>query len=621
VPDPALPALRERALALHQQGDLSGAEAVYASILAIEPQNADVLHLSGVVALQRGDAAEAVARIEQAAACHPAPLYLANLGAALRRVGRMEDAVRALQNAIAGDPAIAEAHINLASAFGALGSWQDALAASDEALALRPDLPEGHLNRAAALIALGRAALAETAANQALACRPGWPDALLLLANAQLTQDRPDDAVRSYRAALAVRPDHLGALVNMGAALGRLGRMEEAAAVLRQAADLAPDQPEALLNLGGILRALGRLGEARLAQETILARDPCHWAAWSNLAAILHDLGCPDEAVAAWERSLALHPDQPDARYSRSLSLLLAGDFARGWEALEHRWQAVQHRGRARHRHLPLWNGEDLAGQTILLHAEEGLGDSIHFARYVPLVAARGARVVLETYKPLARLFQGLDGISHVITQGEPLPSADLQCPLQSLPRAFGTRLETIPSAVPYLRVPSEPANRWRAWLAGGGRRVGLVWAGSPTHGKDRERSIAFDRLAPLWRIPGVSWFSLQIGARATDAADSAVADLSQALTDLTETAAAICALDLVIAVDTSVAHLAGALGRPVWLVLPTTPDWRWMLGRDDSPWYPTMRLFRQMQPGNWEGVIARVAAELRAGALDGGRA
>ncbi|MBN8875001.1 MAG: glycosyltransferase family protein [Rhodospirillales bacterium] len=571
-------------------------------------------HAAAVAAWQRGALTEAIGLLEQVVAVRPDPAALANLGALLRRAGRAEAAVDVLRQAVAAGPDRAEPVCNLASALCDLRRWPEALAAADAALRVRPGMPEALLNRATALVALHRAAEAEAAARAALTQRGDWPEAWLQLGAALLAQQRATEAIDAYRTVLRHAPTHLAAQINLGVALGRAGRLEEAAAVLRATAAQAPDRPEPLLNLGGILRGLGRLEEAAAAQERLVARDPAYWPAWSNLGAIRHDQGEPEKAVAAWRRSLALHPDQPDAQYGCALSLLMAGDFAAGWDALECRWAATQHRGRARHRGLPLWSGEALEGATILLHAEEGLGDSIQFARYVPLVAVRGGRVVLETYAPLARLFAGLDGVDRLVVAGDPLPQATWHCPLQSLPRAFGTRRETIPATVPYLCVPQDAAARWQARL-GEGRTVGLVWAGNPTHGKDAERSIPFAALAPLWTVPGLRWVSLQVGARAADAAGSPVRDLSPWLDDLVETAAAICALDLVIAVDTAVAHLAGALGRPVWLLLPATPDWRWGLEGETSGWYPSVRLFRQPRADaaarRWDTVLARVREAL----------
>ena len=263
----------------------------------------------------------------------------------------------------------------------------------------------------------------------------------------------------------------------------------------------------------------------------------------------------------------------------------------------------------------PLWTGEDLAGKTILLHHEQGLGDTIQFMRYAPLVAARGARIVLELQPALVRLAAGFQGTMEIVAAGSPLPPFDFHCPLLSLPERFATDLATIPVAIPYLVPETEATARWRRQLApGAGLKIGLVWAGNPAHQDDRKRSLPLERLMPLLKVPGLRWFSLQVGERAGDIArlpGGMITDLSQNLTDLAETAAAIANLDLVVAVDTSVVHLAGALGRPVWVLLPFAPDWRWMLGRDDSPWYPSLRLFRQKRPDDWDAVVAKVRRAL----------
>ncbi|HUB11330.1 MAG TPA: tetratricopeptide repeat protein [Acetobacteraceae bacterium] len=607
-------ATRRRALALHQAGDLAGALALYDTILSEHSDDPDTLHLAGVAALQQAQHARAAELIERAIALRPSAPAYANLGAALRNLGRVADALAALRLALELDPTAAEAHSNLAAALLDAGEQQAALDASEAALRLRPDLPAAHLNHGRALLALGRHAAAVGSFDHALALQPNWLQALLFRGNAQRQLGRDAAAAADFRHALAEHSDYVPALTNLAPILAEAGHPEAAVTLLSEALRLAPGQPEALLNLGCALRGLGRLDEARASQQQIIAEQPDYWPAWTNLAAILHDLAETDAAITAWDRTLALHPAQPDARYSRALTLLLMGDFARGWTELEWRWQATQHRGRQRHRGVPLWTGEDLARRTILLHAEEGLGDSIQFARYVPLVAARGASVVLEVYPALARLFRGLAGVGKLVVHGDALPPCDLQCPLQSLPRAFATRLETIPGATPYLRAEPGGSAIWADRLGVRHQpRVGLVWAGSPTHGRDRLRSIALDRLAPLLSIDAVAWFSLQVGRR--EAPPPPIVDLSPHLTDLAETAAALCAMDLLISVDTSVAHLAGALARPVWLLLPFSPDWRWMLRRSDTPWYPTMRLFRQTSVNDWDRVIESVAAALQAGA------
>jgi hypothetical protein len=299
------------------------------------------------------------------------------------------------------------------------------------------------------------------------------------------------------------------------------------------------------------------------------------------------------------------------------LLLLARGDLRRGFERYEWRWRLGTLT--PRDTSAPLWNGEDGAGRTILLHAEQGFGDIIQALRYVPLVAARGARVVLEVPPQLARLAARLPGHAQLVTGTQAAPHYDLHCPLLSLPRAFATTLETIPADVPYLSAEPAAVARWASILSGSGLKVGIAWAGNPQHRGNAQRSIAIERLLPLLRPGGIRPFSLQVGDRAADLDQlpkGIVYDLSPQLSDFAETAAAIINLDLVITIDTAIAHLAGALGRPVWLLLCSRPDWRWMLDRDDSPWYPTLRIYRQRTPRDWDDVVARVATDLRARAL-----
>jgi hypothetical protein len=328
------------------------------------------------------------------------------------------------------------------------------------------------------------------------------------------------------------------------------------------------------------------------------------------LRALIRD----DEALASF--AAAVRPDCAEAHWNAALIRLRRGDFATGWRDYEWRWRKADWAGRRRSFSAPLWRGDEpIAGKTMLLHAEQGLGDTIQFVRYAPRVAERGTTVVLECAPQLKGLLQGLDGIAHVIATGEALPPFDLHCPLLSLPLAFRTELATVPSAVPYIRPPAEGAAKWRGRLPSNGRPcVGLCWAGSNAHLNDRNRSIALDRFAKIFTVGGVDFVSLQKDASAADAAILSahnVALPAVQFADFADTAAVVGMLDLVISVDTSVAHLAGAMGKPVALLLPFSPDWRWMLDRADSPWYPTMRLFRQATLGAWDGVIARVCDAL----------
>lgn len=425
---------------------------------------------------------------------------------------------------------------------------------------------------------------------------------------------RLEEAERACLEALRAEPRHPGALEMMGALRLRQKRDEEAYALISRALEIRPDYPDARYNCGLALHGLGRYAEALESYDRALALRPDHVSALTSRANTLLSLARYPDAIASCERALAIKGDHPNAHLNESLARLVMGDLRRGWPKYE--WRLG---GRPRPYQQPLWLGDTpLAGKVILLHAEQGLGDTLQFLRYVPGVAADGARVVLRVQPELKALVTGLPGASVVIGSNEPAPAFDLHCPLPSLPLAFRTELATIPRDASYL---SAPADRIEAWTRripqGDGLRVGLAWSGNPGHAGDRHRSIPFSGLAPLLDVPGAAFVSLQKDVRRGDetqvAAETRMQRVAGHFADLADTAAALARLDLVITVDTSVAHLAGALGKPVWILLPYAPDWRWLLDREDSPWYPTARLWRQQRPGDWEGVIARVRRELEA--------
>ena len=378
--------------------------------------------------------------------------------------------------------------------------------------------------------------------------------------------------------AIALRPRYAEAHSNVGSALKKLDRFDEAVAAYRKALDLRPDFAEVHFNLGNALKEQGKL----------------------------------DEATAAHRRALALNSELAGAHYNLGLALMSLGKLDEGFREYEWRWKTDEFRPREFRQ--PQWSGLRFAGETVLIHAEQGLGDAIQFVRYAPLVRARGGRVVFECPKSLLRLLRGVDGIDHFVARGKPLPSFDFHVPLLSLPHILGTILADIPADVPYLSVPDgvaapalEPAD--------GRLRVGIVWQGNTKHKNDRNRSCPLRHFEALARRNDVTLYSLQVGPGAADlkglATDAPIHDLGARLGDFADTAAAIAELDLVITVDTAVAHLAGAMARPIWTLLPFAPDWRWLLERDDSPWYPTMRLFRQSHQGDWDGVFDRVGRAL----------
>jgi len=424
-------------------------------------------------------------------------------------------------------------------------------------------------------------------------------------------------AVRQIDRSLKVDSKNANALYNRGLALQGLKRLDEALASYDKALALKPDNADALNNRGNALKDLKRFEEALASHDKAVALKPDYAEVFNNRGLALQELKRFDEALLSFERALTLQPDYADAHWNEALLRLVRGDFSRGWAKYQWRWKSESLGVSKRNFLQPLWLGaEAIDGTTILLHSEQGFGDTIQFCRYVPLVAARGARVILEVESPLHEIMTNLAGATQVISRGDALPDFDFQCPLPSLPLAFGTRLETIPAATAYLRAPDQTLKNWQARLGPKARpRIGLVWSGRPAHKNDQNRSISLRSLLPLLDIEA-TFVSLQKDVRSDDAAvlkeRNDVLNFGDELKDFSNTAALILQLDLVISVDTSVAHLAGALGAPVWILLPYSPDWRWLLDRDDSPWYPSVRLFRQQQIGNWAGVIDQVKNELR---------
>jgi hypothetical protein len=431
-------------------------------------------------------------------------------------------------------------------------------------------------------------------------------------------QGKLPEAVASYQQALRLRPDSAATHYSLGSALQVQGKFAEAAASYREALRLRPDYVEALNNLGNTLREQGQLSESVASFERAMILRPQSVEAYINLAAALQDQGKRSEAADRLEQALRLRPDFAEARYNRSMLWLLQGNFEQGWPEYENRWRLKD--DPASTRSLPRWDGSSLAGKTILLFAEQGMGDTLQFIRYSAVVKERGAKVVAEVPPALMGVLAGCPGIDQLVPQGDPLPPCDLQAALMSLPGLCGTTLASIPAMILYLVTDPSRVAHWRGQLASvSGFKVGICWQGNPAYKHDRRRSVLLAQFAPLAEIPGICLVNLQRGpggdqwdaiARAWPTVD--LIGLAQEPHEAwMESAALICALDLVITVDTAVAHLAGALGKPVWVALPFSPDWRWLLEREDSPWYPTLRLFRQTQPEDWPGVFQRIRQAL----------
>jgi len=505
---------------------------------------------------------------------HADALYL--LGLAGLKTQRYEMAERMIRRAIAANPRQAFYHSNLGNALKAQNKLDEAVSCFDRAIKINPVHEESFYN----------------------------------LGNTLLIQKKLEEAVAAYKRALEINPRFLDALCNLGAAYRQQKKLDEAIDCFERAMIMAPEHADLCCNLGDALHAQGKVDEAIFWYTRTLELDPKHSKACNCLCNGYFDKGDLVQSMAWGERCLALNPHFGDARMNQCLLQLLQGDYVNGWRNYEVRWEVYTPRTFSQ----PLWLGAPLKGARILLHAEQGLGDSLQFLRYVPLVQAAGGKVMLDLPAKLHRLVNGFPGILALIKTGGPLPYFDCHCPLMSLPLAFGTTLETVPARVPYLSAPPEALQAAATLpLPASGLKVGLAWTGNPDHPKNRFRSVPLEILESLLDLPDVHFYSLQMGPAAADLAARKlpITDLAPFTGDMADTAAQMANLDLIVTIDTSMAHLAGALARPVWVLLGHTPDWRWLMDREDSPWYPTARLFRQRRDGDWRPVIDRVRTAL----------
>ncbi|PKU26002.1 tetratricopeptide repeat protein [Telmatospirillum siberiense] len=519
-------------------------------------------------------------------------------------------------------PAHADAHNNLGASLHRLGRYSEAIEAFQRALTLQPDFASAFYNWALALKMAGRLEEAVILYRRALTIRPDDPGAYNNLGIALNSLNRQEEAEAAFRAALSFRADDPEAYSNLGAALVAQGKLGEGADFCRKAIILNPATADAHSNLSSALFDQGRFAEAARAAQTAVRLLPDSASGHNNLGVALQAMGRLTEAEKAFRTALLFLDDFPAAHYNLATTLLQNGQYLEGWRDYEWRWKGAVRSLVSRQFAQPCWNGEDLRGQTLLLHGEQGLGDILQFARYAIPLAARGARVVLEVYRPLARLLGSVPGVTQVVTMGDPLPAFDIHLPMMSAPRLLCTTVETIPADVPYIIPEASRVAAWAEQLAHlRGLKVGLVWSGDPrpldprAHATDRRRSMSLRRLTSLLSVPGANFVSLQKGSPAAQLAELPAElrpfDPMDQVTDFADTAALIANLDLVIAVDTSVAHLAGAMGKPVWIASRYDGCWRWLMDREDSPWYPTARLFRQAVPGDWSPVIDRLTRDL----------
>ena len=605
------------ALALQNMNRLEEAVASYDRAIVLEPNLAEAYYNRGNALRDLRRLEEAVASYERASALKPELAQVhSNRASVLRDLGRLEEAVKSYDQASARNPNLAEVHYNLGNALRDLGRPGEAVASYDRAIALEQDVAEAYCNRGAALIDLDRLDEGLESCHRALAARPDYADALINRGLALQRLERLHESLASYDRALATVPDNAAALFNRGRALQQLDRFDEALESYDLALAVRPDHSETLNNRGLVLGELARFDEALECYERALAIRPNFAEAASNRGLALQELGRFEEALQSYDQALAINPHYEECRFNRGLLHLLTGRFAEGWQGYESRrkmarWAFGSLPGRE-------WNTGYPEGKRLLLYAEQGLGDTIQFSRFACAVAAKGAEVFLQVQPALAGLLKGLRGVT-VIRYGEPPPQYDAHLPLMSVPRILNVTPETIPTGVPYLFAEPARVEAWAARLPIGKFRVGIAWQGKLDRQLDQGRSIPLRAFAPLCRIPGISLISLQkhqgLDQVARLPAGMAVETLGEEFDSgpdaFLDTAAVMMSLDLVISRDGVIVHLAGALGRPAWIALRRVPEWRWMMDREDSSWYPMARLFRQRRAGDWDEVFERIATEV----------
>lgn len=666
------------ALQLHKNGQLSAARSIYDNLIACYGELPDVLHLAGMVCYQNGEYPEAEKKILRAIQGNSREArYYGHLALVLEALGKLDDAEARFRQAIELSPEDPDAYLNLGNLLLRRERSVEAASVLQQLLVRRPKMSAAYNSLGCALLALNRSEAAISCfqkalefdprnvkvmcnlgaylqrlgrSEDALACyqsavriHPGLRAALNPMGELLREAGRAQEAVEAHRAVLEREPDHVETLALLGMALRAAGAPDEAAAQFGRALELQPAHEQAIVGLANVLveqecfsaaRTLfgrlhavesaaalntlgvilgheGRAEEAAGKLRKAIELKPDFCEAYNNLGLTYWKSRRVDEARAMYEKALCVRPDYAEARWNLALCQLIEGDYEQGWRNYEARWKR---RSSPRSFDRPLWDGQPLEGKRILLHSEQGLGDTVQFLRFVPLVQQAGGRVILDVQERVAALAAEMPGLLEVTCDGRNLPEFDLHCPLMSLPGMLGLGLEELPAQVPYLKPSAEARRQADGLLRQGHRlRVGLCWAGSPQNLSDAERSLALRAFEPLCEVGNVHFVSLQMGSEAAqkDETGFPMQDCAWFMRDLNATGALLERLDLVITVDTMVAHLAGALGCPVWTLLPQAADWRWMRERRETPWYPTMRLFRQQRAGDWSGVIEQVREEL----------
>ncbi|MBI3836587.1 MAG: tetratricopeptide repeat protein [Planctomycetia bacterium] len=650
---PTTAELLQTALALHRGGQSEQARQLYEQILQRDPRHASALNLLGLLARQQGQFERAIEYLRQAVAIDGSQAaFFANLGESHRGLNQLTEAIECYWRAMRIQPSAPEVHYYLGTLLAETGQIEAAIRCFQQTIRLQPQLADAHCqlgillhgqaklpeavscyqqalrlnaDHVGALINLGAILTNECNLAEARACyervvelHPTLADGHYNLGNVFQAEGRWKDAIACYRRAVECKPDFADALCNLGNALKEDGELSQAMVYLEQAIRVRPDFAAAHSNLGSVLQNLSRLADAQACFERAIELAPRTAEFHYNLGTVIKDQGQPALGIACFEQALRLKPDYAQALSARGMTLVSMGQFAEGWAGYEHRVRCPQFD--TLQFSEPRWDGSPLEGRTLLIHCEQGLGDTLQFIRYIKLARQRGDNIIVAAQESLIPLLAA-SGVAGLVSKEGPLPPFDVQAPLLSLPYIFRTEVDTVPRDVPYLAADPQRIDKWRRELSGHqGLKIGIAWQGRTAYSGDHYRSIPLADFAPLAAVRGVQLFSLQkgLGSEQLSALDNrfSVVDLASSLDTeggaFLDTAAVMHSLDLVVACDTAVAHLAGALGQRVWLPLSVASDWRWIRDRDDCPWYPTMRLFRQRRFGDWPEVFERMANELR---------
>jgi tetratricopeptide (TPR) repeat protein len=608
-----------KGLALQEAGNWAAALECYLRAVAGNPRHRQGLFRAAIAHAHEGRFDESAGLLTRCLEAWPKFQDAAKaLGGVRLSQARFEDAIAAFEKASEIGPPSAAVYCDQGTAHAALNQLERAGACFSEAAQLKPDYAEAHNKWGNLFRIQGRLDDAILSYKRAIRADRKHAQARYNLGSALQVQENFPKALDAYEHALALDPAIPGAENNMGLVLKALGRVVEASAAFRRALALKPDYVLAMLNLGTTLQAENRPQEAISMLQAALRLNPRDVRAFSNMGNAYVALNRPAEGLAAYGKALAIDPALAEIRYNVALAHLVMGDFESGWEGYDFRLESEMHRKKYAFA-KPRWHRDQpLEGRTILVYAEQGFGDTLQFVRYVPLLEALGAQVILRVQVALRALLTAQSKTVTVITAKDPLPDHDFQVPLLSLPREFKTRLDSIPSNVPYIMAPAPKVAAWRTVFSKAvGLKVGLAWSGNPSHQFDYNRSVPLEMFARITADVPVHFFALQKDYHGTDRTRLSgfpkINDISRTIVDFEDTAAIVTALDLVITVDTSVAHLAGALGTRTWLMLGFAPDWRWLLNRPDSPWYPSVRLFRQPAIGDWAAVVEELRTELSA--------